>query len=699
MRFSALAAAGAALFAASCAMTQWLPHSEPDDPYLWLEEVEGERALDWVRGENARSLAELEADPRYAGLYQEALAIAQNRDRLPLGSVRDGHYYNLWQDEANVHGLWRRASLQSFASGAPQWETMLDLDALSAAENVNWVWKGVACAPSGARCMLQLSDGGQDASVWREFDMATKSFVANGFMVPEAKADVAWRDEDSLLVATDWGDGTLTESGYPFIIKAWSRGQALSEAREVLRGQNTDVGVFPFAVEDVDGYRIVGAVEADTFFESTKWILGETPRRLSLPAKSTLQGLHKGQLIATLEQDWSLPGGATFPQGALVAIGESSAGDLSPAVTQLYAPGARESIEAVALTRDAVLVAGYQNVRGRILKFAYDGRAWIETSIALPPNGAVNFAGSDPGESQAFAVFEDFLTPDTLYSVDARTGTADAVRSLSAEFDAARFVSQQYEAVSKDGTRVPYFVVRARDTQMNGENPTLLYGYGGFQISMTPAYSGSIGKLWLERGGVYVLANIRGGGEFGPAWHQAGLRTQRQVVYDDFIAVAEDLIARDITTPRRLGIMGGSNGGLLMGVMLTQRPELFHAAVVQVPLLDMLRFDQLLAGASWVDEYGSPQNPEERRWLRQLSPYANLRKRDDFPTPFFVTSTKDDRVHPGHARKYAARMEALGMPFYYYENIEGGHSAAANLQETARRRSLEYTYLMRRLMD
>ncbi|MDX2238031.1 MAG: prolyl oligopeptidase family serine peptidase [Hyphomonadaceae bacterium] len=671
---------------------------ERDDPYTWMEEVEGERALDWVRTQNARSLAELEADPRYQPLLADALAIAQNRDRLPLGSVRDGHYYNLWQDEGAVHGLWRRATLASYAAGQPAWETLLDLDALSRAEGKNWVWKGVECAPGGARCMIQLSDGGQDASVWREFDMASRSFVADGFVVPEAKSNLVWRDENTLLVATDWGAGTLTESGYPFVVKAWTRGTPLASAAEILRGQPSDVGVFVGELIDVDGSRALVAIEADTFFESTKWLLGETAQRVTLPAKSTLQALHKGQVIATLEEAWTV-GATSLPQGALIAMPLEDAAAPAPRATLLYGPSARESIESVAATRDGVLVAGYQNVRGRILKFAYDGRAWIESAIPLPPNGAVNFAGADPRESQAFAVFEDFLTPDTLYAIDARAGAARAVRSLPAEFDSARFVSEQFEATSKDGTRIPYFVVRPRDAQLNGQNPTLLYGYGGFQVSMLPAYSGSVGKLWLERGGTYVLANIRGGGEFGPAWHQAGLRTNRQVIYDDFIAVAEDLIARGITSPRRLGIQGGSNGGLLMGALLTQRPELFRAAVVQVPLLDMLRYDQMLAGASWVDEYGSPSDEAERRWLRTLSPYYNLRRRDDFPTPFLVTSTKDDRVHPAHARKYGARLEELGMPFYYYENIEGGHSAAANLREAARRRALETTYLMRRLMD
>ncbi|MGE0828350.1 MAG: prolyl oligopeptidase family protein [Hyphomonadaceae bacterium] len=690
MRIKIVAALFCALFLQACqSMTT------ARDPYLWLEEVEGERALDWVRAQNARSLAQLEADPRFQPLQSAALTIAESQDRLPLGAVRDGYYYNFWQDAQNVRGLWRRAPLASFAAGAPTWETLLDLDALSTAENANWVWKGAECEAGGRRCMISLSNGGLDATTWREFDLATRSFAANGFQLPEAKSSLVWRDSDTLLIASDWGEGTLTESGYPFIVKVWRRGTPLAEAQEILRGAASDVGVFVGSFEDVDGRHVEVAIQAVTFFESAIWILGEgAPLRVSLPAKSTLQALHKGQLVATLEEAWE-----GFPQGALISLPLSEAGERHPSASLLYAPGARDSIEEVTATRDAILVAGYENVRGRILRFAFDGRAWMESQIALPPNGAVGFAGAASSESQAFALFTNYLTPDTLYSLNARTGAAAPIRALPAQFDSSGLVVEQFEATSRDGTRVPYFLIRRQDVIYNGANPTLLYGYGGFQISMLPEYLPFVGKMWLERGGVYVVANIRGGGEFGPAWHQAGLRTNRQVVYDDFIAVSEDLIRRDITSARRLGIMGGSNGGLLMGVMLTQRPELFRAAVVQVPLLDMLRYDQLLAGASWVDEYGSPANPEERAWLEQMSPYQNLRAHPNFPVPFFVTSTKDDRVHPGHARKYAARMEALGMPFLYYENIDGGHSAAANLREAARRRALEFTYLSQRLID
>ncbi|MBY0565032.1 MAG: prolyl oligopeptidase family serine peptidase [Hyphomonadaceae bacterium] len=699
MRLSALVAAGAAaLLLASCSTT---PNTEPtamtgEDPYLWLEEIEGERALAWVREQNQRSLAVLEGDPRYAQLHADSLALATNRDRLPLGGIHEGHYYNFWQDETHVRGIYRRAPLAAFArNGNPQWETVIDIDAIAAAENANWVFKGADCLEGTTRCMVALSDGGRDASTYREYDLAARAFVTDGFIVPAAKASVAWVDQNTLLVGTDWGPGTMTESGYAAVIKRWRRGTPLASAEEVLRGQVQDVGVFAGILQGTDGRRVPIAVEADTFFESTYWRLdGPTPQRFTLPTKATIRGIYQGRLIFTIEEAWR-----GHPQGALIAYPLEDSGVEAPRTQVLFAPNERQSIEGVEITRDAVLVAGYENVRGRLLRFALNAGAWTRTTVALPENGSISFAGASPTRSEAFAVFEDYVTPDTLYALENRSTGVRAVRSLPALFNASRVVAEQFEAVSRDGTRVPYFVVRPRDMQLNGENPTLLWAYGGFQVSYPPSYSAFAGKLWVERGGVYVVANIRGGGEFGPAWHQAGLRTNRQVIYDDFYAVQRDLVERRITSPRRLGIMGGSNGGLLMGVMLNQHPEMVNAGVVQVPLLDMLRYDQLLAGASWVDEYGSPSNPEERAFLESISPYQNLRARPDFPLPFVLTSTKDDRVHPGHARKYVARMLELGMPVLYYENIDGGHSAAANLNEAARRRALEYTYLTQRLMD
>ena len=675
--------------------------SAEDDPFLWLEDVEGAKALEWVRAQNDHSLGELTRDPRYQQNFDAALAIAEDKSRIPMGALRDGFIYNFWQDDVNVRGVWRRTPLDSYRTPAPEWQTLLDVDELAKAEGRNWVFKGVECLlPQGRLCMVVLSDGGKDASVYREFDVATRAFVENGFVVPEAKSDVTWKDANTLLVATDWGEGSLTESGYPYIVKQWSRGQPLAEAKEIHRGQATDVGVSPFSIEGEHGQRLVGIREADTFFTTSWWLLGPKGEvsRITLPAKANLHALHQGQLVFSIDEDWKI-GGKAWKSGALVSMPLAQAAAEAPPIVNLFTPGPRDSIDEVSGTRSGVLVASYSNVRGRVLRFSFAHGRWTYAPLELPDNGAVNIVTTDPDSDTAFVAYQDFLRPTTLYAVNVPTNAVETSKSLPAKFDASRYVTEQLEATSRDGTKVPYFVVRSKNFSADGNAPTLLYAYGGFQVSMLPSYSATIGQLWLDKGGVFVLANIRGGGEFGPAWHQAGLKTHRQVVYDDFIAVAEDLIQRKITSPQRLGIEGGSNGGLLMGVMLTQRPELFHAVVVQVPLLDMLRYHKLLAGASWVDEYGSPDVPAERAWLEKLSPYQNLKKRDDFPLPLILTSTKDDRVHPGHARKFAAKMESLDMPYLYYENTDGGHSAAANLRERAKRQALEFTYLARRLMD
>jgi len=667
------------------------------DPYLWLEEVEGERALAWVNEQNARSLPVLENDTRYAGLLNAALEVAESRDRLPLGQVRGGYLYNFWQDPDHVRGIWRRARLDDYAANTPRWETVLDIDALALSENANWVYQGADCDPSGVRCMISLSNGGLDASTDREFDLQTRQFVSDGFVVPEAKSNLGWLDRDTLLVATNWGEGSLTESGYPFVLKAWRRGTPLSSATEIMRGEATDVSIGVATFEDESGDHIAIAVEAETFFEAVySLITAEGPQRINLPRKATIHQFFHDRLIVTLEQDWTI-GGRIYASGTLLAVPLATATSAIPTIEVIFQPGPRQSVGDIEATRDALLAPGFDNVRGRLWRFTRATSQWRQEQIALPPTGVVSVAGASTADARAFATFEDFLTPPTLYALNG--AQAQSVRSLPAQFDASPYVTEQFETVSADGTRVPYFVVRRRDMEMNGQNPTLLYAYGGFQLSQVPSYNAYVGRLWLDQGGTYVLANIRGGGEFGPAWHDAGLLTNRQRIYDDFYAVERDLVERQITSPRRLGISGRSNGGLLMGVMLNQHPEMVNAAVIGSPLLDMLRYDQLLAGASWVGEYGSPNVPEQRAFLERITPYQNLSAGENFPTVFIYTSTKDDRVHPGHARKYGARLAELGVPFLYYENTDGGHQANANLREAARRRTLEYTYLAQQLID
>tara|TARA_R110002051_G_scaffold73594_2_gene133735 strand:+ start:20207 stop:22309 length:2103 start_codon:yes stop_codon:yes gene_type:complete len=678
-----------------------------EDPYLWLEEVEGDEALAWVRAQNTRSLATLQADPRYAGFEAAALDALNSRERIAYGVVRSGFVYNFWQDDTNVRGLWRRTPLESYRSDAPDWETVVDFDQLAEAEGRNWVYKGANCfalKETGAyKCMVSLSDGGKDAVIQREFDLATKSFVKDGFVTPEAKQGLAWAGPDTVLIATDWGEGTLTESGYPFVVKRWQRGTPLESAEEVYRGDVTDVGVWPVTLELDNGTILQGAVEAETFFTSSYWWFPEgeaTPVKWPIPKKSTPEGIYRGQFLVSLQEDWSPDGQAdTFRSGDLVAFDVAAFMESRslPPVSRVFHPSEAQALEGVAIAKGAMLLSVSDTAVGKVMRAEPGESGWRTWRVALPGEGQASIAFANPHEEIVFLNYEDFLTPGSLLEFDSGDDVASMLKSVPAKFDAAGLKVEQHFATSKDGTKVPYFLVARKDIPMDGSTPTLLYGYGGFQVSMNPAYSPVTGRLWLEQGGAYVLANIRGGGEFGPAWHQAGLKQNRQLIYDDFVAVGEDLIASGVTSADHLGIMGGSNGGLLMGVMLNQRPDLWSAVVVQVPLLDMLRYHLLLAGASWVDEYGSPDIPEERAFLETISPYQNFDAGKPYPEPFFVTSTKDDRVHPGHARKMAKKFEAAGLPFLYYENIDGGHAAAANQTERAKRTALEFTYLSQKL--
>ncbi|HOZ27600.1 MAG TPA: prolyl oligopeptidase family serine peptidase, partial [Hyphomonadaceae bacterium] len=686
------------------------PLDPNSDAHLYLEEVEGAQALDWVRAQNERSLKVLEGDARYAGYYEAALKIATSAERIPYGSIRGGFVYNFWQDEAHERGLWRRTPVAEYAKAQPVWETLLDLDALSKAEGANWVYKGVNCLPpENVDCLLSLSDGGKDAARVREYSIAQggakAAFVAGGFDIPEAKSSITWQDKDTLLIATDWGGDTpsLTESGYPFVVKQLKRGEALGQAVEVYRGDVKDVAASAFALEDEHGKRWFGASRAETFFTSSYVLFrdGAEPVKIPLPEKASPQGVFADTLIATIEEDWAPEGQGPFKSGDLIGYkwGEFVATGKLPKVELVFRPTPKQALQGVGITKNELLVNISDNVVVKVMAYRKGPSGWTSKEVPLPPNGSAGVIFADVEEATAFLGFDGYLSPDSLFTYDTASGALSQIKALPAWFDASSMVVDQFDATSKDGTKVPYFVVRKKDIKYDGSNPTLVYGYGGFQVSQTPGYSGTVGKLWLEQGGVYVMANIRGGGEFGPAWHQAGLKTKRQVVYDDFIAVAEDVIAKKITSKEKLGAMGGSNGGLLMGVMFTQRPDLFRAIVCQVPLLDMLRYHLLLAGASWMDEYGDPDVPEERAFLEKLSPYHNVDPAKTYPEIYFETSTKDDRVHPGHARKLAKRLEETGKPFLYYENIDGGHSAAANQREAAKRAALEFTYLSRKLMD
>jgi len=695
---SVLAASVFALFNAVTA------HAADPDPYLWLESVDSPRAMAWVTARNTYSTGVLEADKRYPELYQEALAIAGAKDRIPMPTFTNGAVYNFWQDPEHLRGLWRTTSLASYRSAAPEWKTVLDIDALGKADGKSWVWHGAVCLkPDERRCLIALSDGGEDATTVREFDLATGAFVPGGFMLPHGKQKVAWEDADHVLVAREWAPGDVTTSGYAYIVKRVSRGQPLAAAVEVYRGTKADTEIVPTVLHDGQGHHLATIQRGLDFFHFETVVVTPTgAKRLGIPAKANVAGLVANRVVVKLDEPWTVDG-KTLPAGALAALDlgavKADPGTLKPAL--IWAPGPRESLDEVAVTRDRLLVSTLDNVRGRVSVFTPGrGLGWTRQALDVPDNLAVGLGSADLVSDRAFIQMSGFLTPTTLALADTATGSMTTVKTLPAKFDASRDVVEQREATSTDGTKIPYFIVHRKDIAYDGTTPTLLYAYGGFQISETPNYSASIGKLWLERGGAYVLANIRGGGEFGPAWHEAGLGVKRQIIYDDFASVARDLIAQKITSPRRLGIEGGSNGGLLMGVEFTQHPELWNAVVIQVPLLDMIRIGKIAAGASWAGEYGDVDaDPAVMAFWQKTSPYQQLKPGVAYPVPFVFTTTKDDRVGPQHARKFAARLEEFGDHVLYYENTEGGHGAGADLKQAAHTTALTMTYLTEKLMD
>jgi prolyl oligopeptidase len=672
-----------------------------EDDQLWLEEVASERALGWVAGRNADSEAELTLEPRYAALCARLKAILDSRERIPFVGKHGDFFYNFWRDAEHERGIWRRTLLAEYRKPEPAWETVLDLDALARLENENWVWAGADwLKPRGERCLVSLSRGGGDAHVVREFDLARLCFVEDGFTLPEAKTSIGWIDHDTLFVATDFGPGALTSSGYPRIVKEWKRGTPLSEAALVYEAEPDDLSAS--AWHDFTPGHEHDFVLRQIGFYSSELFLRRDGRLLKVPKPEDANAFTvRDQVVIELRSDWSI-GGKTWPQGALLAVDfeRFMAGEHD--FEALFLPSPTTSLDGLAATRGAILLTVLDNVKNRIVELrrevGHERGAWVRRDVDAPAMGALGVSSVDEIESdQYFLTVTDFLTPSSLYLCEAGSDARLPLKSMPAFFDASPYVVEQFAARSQDGTMVPYFVVQRRDAPRDGSNPTLLYGYGGFEVSLKPYYSGITGAAWLEQGGVHVLANIRGGGEFGPGWHQAALLDKRQRAFDDFIAVAEDLVERGITTPRHLGIMGGSNGGLLVGAVLTQRPELFGAVVCQVPLLDMRRYHLLLAGASWMGEYGDPDDPAQWDFIRKYSPYQNVFPEMAYPRVLFTTSTRDDRVHPGHARKMAARMMEQGHEVLYWENTEGGHAGAANNEQIATMWALSYAFLLREI--
>lgn len=667
------------------------PAADPADPYLWLENVTGEAALNWVRDHNARSLKVLEAQPGFEEYRSRAEAILSDKRRIPYGDIQGDWVVNFWQDDSHVRGLWRRAPLKTYIAGKPEWETLLDLDQLAATEKENWVWKGANClSPDYTRCLVSLSRGGKDAVEQREFDVTAKAFVQAGFRLPEAKSNVDWFEADTLMVATDYGAGSLTTSGYPRIVKLWRRGTPLSQARELYQGTVQDVAVNPTSVTTPDGsFRMV--IRGLTFWTSEIYHVTDGGQlvRSPLPEDAKYLTVFSDMLVARLQSDWRYRD-QLFPKGALVAYSIRPVMSGAPAAIELvYAPPANVAVDSVKAARDILYVSILDKVRGRLLAIRRGVPAWKIQDGNAPTDGALSLISADDKSNLILISHQGYTTPSKLLALD--EGRHRVAFSLPERFDPKKFTTQLLYATSKDGTRVPYTIIRPKGAR--GPIPTWMFSYGGFDVSLLPTYVRPEVQFWLEDGGAFVVANIRGGGEFGPAWHQAALLDKRQNAFDDFYAVSEDLIKRKLTTNKMLGIDGRSNGGLLVSTAFTQRPDLFGAVLAGVPLADMRRYHLLLAGASWMGEYGNPDDPAQWAYISAYSPYQNLKAGPKYPKVFFYTSTKDDRVHPGHARKMAAKMDEIGAPYYYYENIDGGHAGVANLKESAYRGALMIAYM------
>ena len=663
-----------------------------DDPYLWLEEVSGSEALDWVRARNEPTLAEL-CDAQFERMRIEALEVLDTDARIPYVRRRGEYLYDFWRDATSPRGLWRRTTLDSYRTDSPDWEVLIDVDELGRGDGQKWVWAGASVIePEHTLALINLSPGGSDAVVVREFDMLTREFVADGFELPEAKSEVGWDDPDTVLVGTDFGPDSLTESGYPRILKRWRRRTPLTDAATIFEGSRTDVSAGG-STDRTPGFERTFVGRSIDFWNRQRYQLrGSELISIDVPTDASSLSIHREWLLIDLRTDWSV-GANTYRAGSLLAANydEFIAGTRELQV--IFEPDEHTCLHQYAWTRDRLLLVTLADVASRV-EIVSPG-TWRREPISgiQPATNTVIVAADDTGD-EFFLDSSGFDTPSRLLrGTDA--GPLEQIKSAPAFFDAETLDVRQYFATSEDGTSIPYFVVRSRDA--SGPGPTLLGGYGGFETSLTPGYSGVLGRLWLARGGTYAMANIRGGGEYGPGWHTQAMREGRHKVAEDFATVADDLVNRGITTVEQLGAQGGSNGGLLMGIMLTKYPEKFGALVCDVPLLDMKRYHLLLAGASWVAEYGDPDNPDDWAFISEYSPYQNISTGHNYPPVLMTTSTRDDRVHPGHARKMTAALEAAGQRAWYYENIEGGHAGAADNEQIAFKSALGYSFLWRML--
>lgn len=668
------------------------------DPFQWLEDVTGDKAIEWVKARNAKSQARMEADPSFNALREDLLAILDSDARIPFVSKQGEFYYNFWRDKKNERGLWRRTTLEQYKTPDPKWDVILDLDALGKAENENWVWKGASLLrPDYKRALITLSRGGADADVDREFDMEKREFVKDGFSRPEAKGSMSWIDKDNVFIMTDFGSGSMTESGYPRIAKKWRRGTPLESAEIVYEGKSSDMSIGAFH-DDSPGFERNFVSRTLAFYNNELYVLDSQSKLIKIDApNSANKSVFHDYLALELRDAWTV-GGKTYPAGALLMtkLEPYLKGDRN--LEMVFEPSETTALSSFGFTKDYAYLNVLEDVKNRIYVLTPTTTGWQRELLKGAPSfGTVNLTPVDNDESNDyFMTTTDYLNPTTLAMGSIGTEPIP-LKKLPAFFDAKGLSISQHFATSKDGTNVPYFMVAAQDIKLDASHPTLLYGYGGFEISLQPGYSPAVGRAWISQGGVYVVANIRGGGEYGPRWHQAALKEKRLRAYEDFAAVAQDLCTRKVTRPEKLGIQGGSNGGLLVGNMVTLYPGLFQAAVCQVPLLDMQRYNKLLAGASWMAEYGNPDDPSQWSFIRSFSPYHNVQAGKKYANVLFTTSTRDDRVHPGHARKMMAKMEEQGHSVLYYENIEGGHGGAANNRQSAFMQAIAYTFLKQQL--
>lgn len=675
-----------------------------EDTYLWLESVDGEQALQWVKQANQKTEENLGSSELFNSIYASSLAALNNQDKLPDINIIGDYIYQLKKSSDHPRGIYLRTTLGDFKTATPSWQTVLDIDALSAQENAKWVFSGMSCVPPNyERCLIFLSPGGGDAVEMREFNATTLEFVKDGFQLPVAKMRVTWRDQDHLFVGTDFGAGSMTDSGYPRIIKIWQRGTALDSAKKIMQIGSQSVTALAYRERDEDNHLDLLVERLDYWNRQYSVLIDGEVIDLALPNDAVIEAYLKDDLIITLKSDWRTTK-HTYPQGSVVLVNAQSLikQRKHPRVTILRESKHESIIQSVDVSHNNIFVTVLQDVKSRIYRYQKIAGAWLHERVDLPLSGQLQIAAAHDTSGEFFARYEDFLTPPTLYSVDVALNSKKILQQ-SATFDSSDMQVEQFFATSKDGTRIPYFVIQKENLVKDGTNPTHMFSYGGFRASLTPSYSGSYephngayGKAWLERGGVYVIANIRGGAEYGPAWHAAALQENRHKAFEDFEAVAEDLIAKKITSAKHLGIEGRSNGGLLVAASMQRRPDLYGAVVCGVPLTDMHRYNKLLAGASWMAEYGNPDT-DDWEFIKEYSPYQNLDKNTDYPPVFFFTSTRDDRVHPGHARKMAAKMQAMGHQIDYFENTEGGHKGSATAEQTARRIALSFTHLWRHL--